>query len=119
MATKLRGPNQVPAWPHDDGDVWCVECNYPLPPELWDGPGNCAHCGIELQLRKTVDITEREFHILISMWTIAPLENMGRPASHTAELHEWLDGVARTFGYEDAEDADRRSPSVPDKEYEE
>lgn len=49
---KPRGPKQVLPWPTDDGDVWCEECNYPLPPELEDGPGECPHCGIELPDRR-------------------------------------------------------------------
>ena len=50
-----RGPNRVPAYPRDEGDVWCLECNYPLPPELEDAPGECPHCGIFLPDRRTYE----------------------------------------------------------------
>ena len=64
-----------------------------------------------------VDITKEEFHILIAMYSIAPLENMGRPKAHSVKLLAVLDRMASAFGYADALEADRRSPSVPDKEY--
>jgi hypothetical protein len=49
---QLRGPNQVAPYPEDDGDVWCLEWNYPLPSELEDGPGACPHCGTSLPDRQ-------------------------------------------------------------------
>ena len=65
----------------------------------------------------TVTLTKDQFNILISMWTIAPLENMGRPKAHTKVLNDWLDSTAQQFGYKDAEDADMLSPGVPESEY--
>lgn len=52
LSCPLRGPKAVDRWPVDEGDVWCEECNYPLPPALEGGPGECPHCGIVLPDRR-------------------------------------------------------------------
>ena len=65
----------------------------------------------------SIEVTEPEFRILIAMWTIAPLGNMGRPKAHTQQVNAWLDRLAQKFGYKDATEADQFSPSVPDSEY--
>ena len=64
-----------------------------------------------------IEVTELEFRVLIAMSTIAPLENMGRPHSHTVAVNDWLDRLSQKFGYKDATEADQFSPSVPDSEY--